>query len=130
MQAGKVFLTGERSPAGSLWGNFPRSSTAGVTAGERRFRTFPQLPRLLGVPQGGQCLRQRRTLGSGQASLGRQDETMGNGVPEKAADHAVAVRVCSHDLAAVVDCESGAIVGSREGDINRGEPSAINQETM
>ncbi len=32
--------------------------------------------RLLGVPQGGQWLRQRRTLGSGQASLGRQYETL------------------------------------------------------
>jgi hypothetical protein len=29
-------------PQGLLRGNFPRSSTAGVTAGERRFRPFDQ----------------------------------------------------------------------------------------
>ena len=44
--------------------------------GDRRVALRRRGGRLFSVPQGGQWLRQRRTLGSGRASLGRQDETL------------------------------------------------------
>jgi hypothetical protein len=44
--------------------------------GDRQFALGRRSGRLFSMPQGRQWLRQRRTLGSGQASLGRQDETL------------------------------------------------------
>ena len=53
-----------------------RRSDRGGRWGGRQVALRRSGGRLFSVPQGGQWLRQRRTLGSGQASLGRQDETL------------------------------------------------------